>query len=265
MWYIDGDKLEDMLHFRANVPVKEYFAQMAKASSLPWGIKFSSKTHIAKLFPHCVKLAMRAMANSKEHGTQWWIKNGVQPRINAYYGSLEAYKAIPDWKHFDVSHNSEEYVLLNHGYDESKPMDSLTIADLKQAAEFRGGKLVTDHVEARGLALWDTQLEWQDANGNVYPCAGWQGMVLGNLKDDTLQNIWQNSEKIKWLRSLKMKDLGDGKCCKCDKSAFCAPCLVRNANESPTGNPLEINKHFCAVAAKNKQIVLEWREAQLKK
>lgn len=103
------------------------------------------------------------------------------------------------------------------------------------------------------------------ANGNVYPCAGWQGMVLGNLKDDTLQNIWQNSEKIKWLRSLKMKDLGDGKCCKCDKSAFCAPCLVRNANESPTGNPLEINKHFCAVAAKNKQIVLEWREAQLKK
>lgn len=168
MWYIDGDKLEDMLHFRANVPVKEYFAQMAKASSLPWGIKFSSKTHIAKLFPHCVKLAMRAMANSKEHGTQWWIKNGVQPRINAYYGSLEAYKAIPDWKHFDVSHNSEEYVLLNHGYDESKPMDSLTIADLKQAAEFRGGKLVTDHVEGRGLALWDTQLEWQDANGNVF-------------------------------------------------------------------------------------------------
>lgn len=103
------------------------------------------------------------------------------------------------------------------------------------------------------------------ANGNVYPCAGWQGMVLGNLKDDTLQNIWQNSEKIKWLRSLKMKDLGDGKCCKCDKSAFCAPCMVRNANESPTGNPLEINRHFCAVAAKNKQIVLDWREAQFKK
>ena len=24
------------------------------------------------------------------------------------------------------------------------------------------------------------------ANGNVYPCAGWQEMVLGNLKEDTL-------------------------------------------------------------------------------
>ena len=66
MWYIDGDKLEDFLHFRADVPVKEYFAQMAKAKSLPAGIKFAAKTHIAKLFPHCVKLAMRFMANSKE-------------------------------------------------------------------------------------------------------------------------------------------------------------------------------------------------------
>ncbi|MCR5045796.1 MAG: PqqD family peptide modification chaperone [Treponema sp.] len=101
------------------------------------------------------------------------------------------------------------------------------------------------------------------ANGNVYPCAGWQEMVLGNLKKDTLENIWNNSEKIKWLRTLKMKDLGNGECCKCDKAAFCAPCLVRNANESPTGNPLEINRHFCAVAAKNKQLVLEWRKSLL--
>ena len=52
-----------------------------------------------------------------------------------------------------------------------------------------------------------------------------------------------------------MKDMGGGECC---KAAFRAPCMVRNANESPTGNPLEINRHFCAVAAKNKQIVLDW-------
>ena len=102
------------------------------------------------------------------------------------------------------------------------------------------------------------------ANGNVYPCAGWQEMVLGNLNETPLQEIWDNSEKIKWLRGLKMKDLGGGECCKCDKAAFCAPCMVRNANESPTGNPLEINRHFCAVAAKNKQIVLDWREAKLR-
>lgn len=101
------------------------------------------------------------------------------------------------------------------------------------------------------------------SNGNVYPCAGWQEMVLGNLNETPLKEIWENSEKIKWLRSLKMKDMGGGECCNCDKAAFCAPCMVRNANESPTGDPLEINRHFCAVAAKNKQIVLDWRNAKL--
>ena len=102
------------------------------------------------------------------------------------------------------------------------------------------------------------------ADGKVYPCPGWQEMVLGNLTETPLQEIWDNNEKIKWLRGLKMKDLGGGECCKCDKAAFCAPCMVRNANESPTGDPLEINRHFCAVAAKNKQIVLAWRAAKLK-
>lgn len=102
------------------------------------------------------------------------------------------------------------------------------------------------------------------ANGNVYPCAGWQEMVLGNVNQTPLKEIWDNSEKIKWLRTLKLKDMGEGECCKCDKAAFCSPCMVRNANESPTGNPLEINRHFCAVADKNKRIVLNWRKAKLK-
>jgi nucleoside-diphosphate-sugar epimerase len=173
MWYIDGDKLENFLHFRANVPVKEYFAQMAKAESLPWGIKFASKTHIAKLFPHCVKLAMRAMANSKEHGTQWWIKKlkdeslklKVEKRIAAYYGSLEAYQAIPDWKHSDVSHNSETPVLLDHGYDETKNVDDLTDAELQKAAAFRGGKYLGNDM-------------WQDADGHTFK-AGRRLILLG--------------------------------------------------------------------------------------
>ncbi len=174
MWYIDGDKLENYLHFRANVPVKEYFAQMAKAKSLPWGIKFASKTHIAKLFPHCVKLAMRAMANSKEHGTQTWIKNHIEPRIHAYYGSLDAYKAIPDWAHMDLSHNSNEQVLLDHGYDEKKPREEFTIEDMQKAAAFRGGKCLgkaegdKNTKELKGIELWDTPLVWEDAEGRQF-------------------------------------------------------------------------------------------------
>ena len=173
MWYLDGDKLEEMLHFRANVPVKEYFKQMAQSESLPAGIKFASKTGIAKLVPHCVKLAMWVMANSKEHGTQWWIKKlkveslklKVSKRIAAYYGSLEAYEAIPDWKHLDVRHNSEEAVLLDHGWDESKDVDELTDEELQKAAAWRGGK-------------WLGNDMWEDAEGRQFK-AGRRLVLLG--------------------------------------------------------------------------------------
>ncbi len=169
MWYIDGDKLEEYLHFRANVPIKEYFAQMAKSKQVPAMIRFAGATKIAKLFPHCVKLAMRAMANKAVHGTQTWIKNKEQLRISAYYGSLEQYKAIPDWQHFDLSHNSEEAILMGHGYDETKPMSEFTLEDMQKAAEFRGGKCLTQASQLTAQdSIWDTQLEWQCAEGHTF-------------------------------------------------------------------------------------------------
>ena len=175
MWYIDGDRLENYLHFRANVPVKEYFKQMAKDKSVPAGIRFAAKTKIAKLFPRCVKLAMYAMAMSEEHGTQWWIKHNKTQRISAYYGTLEAYKAIPDWQHTDLSHNSEEYVLLDHGYDEQKPKELFTLEDMQRAAAFRGGKCLTTSENLPSLQggdggrlIWDTPLEWECAEGHKF-------------------------------------------------------------------------------------------------
>ncbi len=179
MWYIDGDELENYLHFRANIPVKEYFKQMASSDSLPASLKFAVRSKLvyaSYAVPHIVKLAMRAVAMSKEHGTQWWIKQfkttkdpaikeKVARRIHAYYGSLEAYKAIPDWKHMDLSHNSEEPVLLDHGYDEKKDMAEFTIKDMQQAAAFRGGKCLSKDMKKGD---WDTQLEWEDAEGNTF-------------------------------------------------------------------------------------------------
>lgn len=165
MWYIDGDVLENYLHFRANIPVEEYFRQMSKASSIPAGIRFAAKTKIAKLFPHCVKLAMRFMANSQEHGTQWWIKNNKQLRINAYYGSLEKYQAIKPWEKMDLTEPSDQIVLLDHGYDESKPMAEFTIEDMQKAAAFRGGKCLS---ETMVKGDWDTKLLWEAASGHQF-------------------------------------------------------------------------------------------------
>lgn len=100
------------------------------------------------------------------------------------------------------------------------------------------------------------------ANGNVYPCPGWQDYICGNLNESSLKDIWENSPKMQRLRERRRGDFKE--CFNCKDRAFCAMCMVRNANESATGNPLKINKHFCAVAKLNKKIVLDWREAKLK-
>jgi radical SAM protein with 4Fe4S-binding SPASM domain len=96
------------------------------------------------------------------------------------------------------------------------------------------------------------------ANGNVYPCAGWQNYVCGNVTMQPLKEIWEHSPKVQYLRNLRKNDLPQ--CLDCTDLHFCAMCMVRNANEDPNGNPLKINEHFCKVAALNRKIVLGWKE-----
>ena len=94
------------------------------------------------------------------------------------------------------------------------------------------------------------------ANGGVYPCAGWQNCVCGNLYEKSLKDIWENSPKINWLRNLRNKDFKE--CADCKNQLFCSMCMVRNANENPDGDPLKINRHFCDAVAKNREIVDKW-------
>ena len=90
------------------------------------------------------------------------------------------------------------------------------------------------------------------ANGDVYPCAGWQDYVIGNIYKKKLSDIWQNSEKVRVLRRLKNKLFPQ--CIECEALDYCSRCLVRNYNES-NGNFMKLNPHFCAVAFKTKEIV----------
>jgi radical SAM protein with 4Fe4S-binding SPASM domain len=96
------------------------------------------------------------------------------------------------------------------------------------------------------------------SNGNIYPCAGWQDYIVGNVRVQKLKNIWNNSPKIKYLRNLRKKHFH--KCIDCIDREFCAMCMVRNANENPLGDPLIINDHFCKVASINRRVVMEWKQ-----
>ena len=92
------------------------------------------------------------------------------------------------------------------------------------------------------------------ASGVVYPCSGWQGMALGNVKEQPVKDIWERSPKMLELRSITKGSFPQ--CLDCEDRLFCAMCLVRNFNEN-NGDYLKINPHFCNAAKINRKIIEE--------
>ena len=99
-----------------------------------------------------------------------------------------------------------------------------------------------------------------NADGNYYPCSGFQDFPVGNCYNQTLREVWENSSQLKYIRGLRGKDIP--KCVHCENRNFCSMCLVRNFNE--TGDMLKVADHFCEVAELNRQVVEEYHN-QLRK
>lgn len=85
------------------------------------------------------------------------------------------------------------------------------------------------------------------ASGTVFPCAGWQNNVIGDLNHQTVQEIWETSAKIKELRQVKRSRFLQ--CVDCKDRGYCTVCMMWNSNENPDGAPFRINQYRCNVAA----------------
>ena len=95
------------------------------------------------------------------------------------------------------------------------------------------------------------------ATGDIYPCGSWQGFKIGNLKKDTLRNVWENSDKIKHLRSIRIKDFPQY--WNSEYKEFMGICPARNANAN-NGDYMLINQHEFDVARMTKELVDEFIE-----
>ena len=179
--------MEEYLHFRANIPVGEYFAQMAK--SLPW---FYSLAKIAPAF--VIKPVMRHIAKDKTFGTLGWLKQGNTERIRAYFGSAEERDSIGTWEQMSDIHltNEAEAERLNHGYDESKPLSELDIEDMHSAAEFRGGKCLSKSMTKGDLR---TKLRWECAQGHRFEASPALILLGGHWCEECMPSPWSYDEE----------------------------------------------------------------------
>lgn len=157
VWFYDSDNLNDILEFRTENNAI-YWQRMSKKF---WYFK------IAKIVPSCLisKLVIQRLFKNT-NAPKYWIKHHIDGRVKAFYGSYENYEKIgTDWRKFpllcegktengDIDYaalkdiNYAKPYLLDHGYDESKPLNKLTFDDLQKAAAFRGGVCLSKDYKA---------------------------------------------------------------------------------------------------------------------
>jgi radical SAM protein with 4Fe4S-binding SPASM domain len=92
------------------------------------------------------------------------------------------------------------------------------------------------------------------ANGDFYPCPAFQ-MKLGNIYDDTVQDVWENSARMSELRNVKYSAFT--KCSKCPSSDYCPICMGKFYSESG-GDIYATSDFFCGVSHCNRQIAEEY-------
>ena len=185
-WFLDSDELESLVPFRENIPVEEYFRKMAS--------KAPAWVRLAPLAPAAVvKRMMKKVALTPDYGTLDWIRrDDCEDRIAAFFGSREERDRIPGWKEFDLSRPTEEAILLDHGYDESKPLEELNIEDCRQAARFRGGKCISEEMTAGDLS---TPLEWECGYGHRFSASPNLVLKGGHWCPDCLPAPWKYKEE----------------------------------------------------------------------
>ena len=82
-----------------------------------------------------------------------------------------------------------------------------------------------------------------NAKGNYYPCDSMHEYVLGNVRENTVEEIWKG-KKLNYLRGLKNRDFGS--CASCEKRPWCKVCPAANFNA--TGDLFKHHPNTCALA-----------------
>jgi hypothetical protein len=170
-WFEDSGKLNDHLHFQT-MGVDEYVQSILDGS--PWFVTLPTKPSMRWLMARrwvkylIRRLLMKRLAFATPDSTMYWMNNGLDGRISAFFKDRHSWESIPTtWS--DIPRPQfDHYQRLDHGYDESLSDDQLDLGVMKQAAEFRGGKCLSATM-VQG-ALLDA-LKWQCWRGHQFNMA----------------------------------------------------------------------------------------------
>jgi len=164
-YYLDSDKLNDILNFRNDSMEYFYKAYLKKLGIIAVIAKIFTKLPVGqKIMGGIIKKRFQKLTLSGR-GTLRAIKENDEDQIAAFWGSKEAYDAIPPMDKFIPFSAWDKVTHIDHGYDESKPEAQLNLKDLKGAAVFRGGECLSDSMKDGG---WTEKLKFRCAFGHIF-------------------------------------------------------------------------------------------------
>ncbi|MFN2145112.1 MAG: NAD(P)-dependent oxidoreductase, partial [Anaerolineales bacterium] len=153
-WYEDSQILNNYLHHQQQ-GLDDFFDEITRRT--PWFQKAFARLVPRKLLK---ELVFKPVAYKAEDSPMRWLIDEPK-RIIAFFKGRQTMESIPQWDTASPEVPGwQNYQRLDHGYDESKPLHDLNIADMRQAARFRGGEC-----ESGQMTLGDlyTPLQWRCA------------------------------------------------------------------------------------------------------
>lgn len=190
-FYLDADDLEAVVPFRTK-SYRQFMDEMNAKTYQQIQMAMAADPNFKLPTMEETRAGFKA-AISKPGGVLQFIADGDEERIKVWFGSRERYEAIP--KTWDECILFQPLNLpgkpMDRGFDESKPVEELDIADMKQAAAFRGGECLSETMVKGDLY---TPLKWRCADGHEFEARPYTVLFAGHWCPECLCGEWKYGE-----------------------------------------------------------------------
>ena len=161
-FFADGDKLNDLFHYRED-NINDYWGKV---------LKTHSSLKMARLAPKgLIKTFGIKRLFKDSNAPAYWYKHNDEARLIAYFGSKEKYeqqtRKWEDFKIWDCSKDRslDNYQPIDYGFDIEKSDQKVTLEDLQNVAKKHGGKLITKDFKTGDVY---TKVEWENSDGERF-------------------------------------------------------------------------------------------------
>ncbi len=192
VWFYDSKVLDDLFHYQSQ-STEDFWHEFEKHNKIMKAGKIVPKKLIKKF-------AIERLFKSP-NSAKYWVKNGDEARVFAFFGGKDKYEAIPkNWKDFDLLKENKtpngEFIdfeklkdhknatTINHYIDLDKK--DITIKDLQIFAKAHGGKLISTKFNS----IYD-KLEWENSDGERFLARVYTVVYAGHWLNITYrENSW---------------------------------------------------------------------------